>query len=1621
QKSRSLQEKSQSLRRMAKKVERLQALKPKKEGVTGVSGSGPAGSGSPDNEGEASDGEELTEPEEAREDREDREEAEASVSGSAESGAPSPVSGSDSQSAAVESGASATTPPGAEALAAAEAEALRVERGLASEADVAVATSEAASEASETFPKPTEVLPKLEGSDPFFDVGPCSEESQAADDVSAAQPSAEPMEAEAQEPRPEALAATGTSPQASKSPRRAVSAGVQTDRETETRIFQDLWNPEAPEAPDPETEDVNCGVLLRAAGQEEGQEQRPPVPAPVLSVPSVSEIKVCPSCGASLPLRTQAHPLPAEAQAVVDPQQDDATSTAQQQEEDAEGSGEEVHMEAMAVQQGRADPAEEGVAESATTGQGDLSADSRTAVDPQQDDATASAQKQEEDAEGSGEEGAAESATTGQGDLSADSRTAVDPQQDDATASAQKQEEDAEGSGEEAHMEAMAVQQGRADPAEEGVAERATTGQGDLSADSRTAVDPQQDDATASAQKQEEDAEGSGEEAHMEAMAVQQGRADPAEEGVAESATTGQDDATASAQKQEEDAEGSGEEAHMEAMAVQQGRADPAEEGVAESATTGQADLSVDSQAAVDTQHTVQQQEEDADGSGDSEEARMEATALQQGRTDPAEEGVAVSNTTGQGDVSADAQAATDSQEGALLSVQKDAEPAEPAEPEAAAESRASEAPEAPAERRPSRRSRSDEEHRVDRMDHPAGPNDPKDPTHAEAEEEESDVAVAALEPLCQSAVGVAQSIEAAQAPQQGAVLGRKKATAETASQVEVSMQAQASQTQMELKDSMTQTTAEPEPSLAEGLAMLASSPARPPSELPLSHGGVSPTEAVATDAETKGRIREASARARKGASAPSSEAEMREEATEATEATDTPTAAFVPAADFRKTMEAAHDRLRRFSQNSSGSEAQAQAAAEDRGCREGQGEGEDLAENGSDGSGTNEDEDEVPLHQSTATAGAGRRLSAPKVPSSLERSLRVPSKSRRRRRRRIRASLRLLKAMEESGRPAGQALTMSNISDILRSRSERLQTEDERCSRSSEEASEASSSEPEVAEKSAQSSLNLPRWKELPVEILEWLKVNLMQSEEAGVHGGIYEVTPLESWPEISDEARLRLVLDFEEFLGPKGLCRPKLSKYELSQKLRERGLRHHSEPPVADGGRRRFRFRRGGAEAEGGERAPLYEFPLNAEPVQISARLRQAMASQWSQAQERQGQARDAHSWREDGWKRAPRAPHRDTEPSGFFSLREGRRESRSRRARHLGQASRSPSEPRLHVGGFSPSRRFSRSPLSPSGRSENDPSGSPNGPMGAMAAAVPGRRRQEKEFAARPLRSPSLGAGRHVPGPGELSGRSSCAELFAEALARALEGSRRRQQRWAWQRLGGRSSRGESSSPSQSPEGFRRDGREREWERLKPPLDFHCLGTTGRPVGPERLESTWQGFSDRSWLRPPARPHGPDLHGATQHGLVPAPPRPMAMAAKLPRRPDFSGKRLGPPGPPPGGPAAAPQEKFDRERWQARHSGLENYIGCVAWNYRDIQVPMLKSDFAAQMRDDQARNDADARVAAWQRHFRLSDLSLTTRITRNDGKAGPPPRLPSLQPRPERHAVPSEELQEKGWTAR
>ncbi|CAE7448154.1 unnamed protein product, partial [Symbiodinium necroappetens] len=230
QKSRSLQEKSQSLRKMAKKVERLQALQKKdgkNSGQTKSEGEGVPSETSP-REGESSE-EEPAEPANA-EDGDGQEWGNPDGDPSENSASASPAPSADSAESEREgregSGSSSPARPG-------EAAAMHGQ-GSASEA---AAEEAAPSEASEAVPKPREVLPASEGSceaadsAPKQSAGPGSEEGRAAE-ASSAEPKAETeteaeaeaAEAAAQNAHPEALAATA-SPQASKSPRRAVSAG----------------------------------------------------------------------------------------------------------------------------------------------------------------------------------------------------------------------------------------------------------------------------------------------------------------------------------------------------------------------------------------------------------------------------------------------------------------------------------------------------------------------------------------------------------------------------------------------------------------------------------------------------------------------------------------------------------------------------------------------------------------------------------------------------------------------------------------------------------------------------------------------------------------------------------------------------------------------------------------------------------------------------------------------------------------------------------------------------------------------------------------------------------------------------------------------------------------------------------------------------------------------------------------------------------------------------------------------------------------------------------------------------------------------------------------------------
>ncbi|CAE7231423.1 unnamed protein product [Symbiodinium natans] len=659
----------------------------------------------------------------------------------------------------------------------------------------------------------------------------------------------------------------------------------------------------------------------------------------------------------------------------------------------------------------------------------------------------------------------------------------------------------------------------------------------------------------------------------------------------------------------------------------------------------------------------------------------------------------------------------------------------------------------------------------------------------------------------------------------------------------------------------------------------------------------------------------------------------------------------------FKETMDLVHERIRRFSQSSQSSQQQSSSTAPASEA-EAQGVTQPLESTVAQQSGVvgtaNGTANVAGVHETGVASGdVGRPRSMSvfmKVPSSLQQ--RVPSKKQRRRRRRIRASMRFLnKAPEDANPVGGHTAITADLAEL------------------GSLASSDSEESLEVADCSQQSTLSSTSWQELPSQILTWLKENLMQSGESEAHGGMsWEPTPLVAWPELSEDQRLRLVSDFEHFLEA-GLCRPKPSKYELSQKLRER--LHHSEPP--DGRRRR----------DAG--APLYEFPLNVEPVQISAQLRRAMASEWLQRKER-----GLPSPR----RREERSPRENLEP-GFSPARRrssdrgrsGRSGNRSQSVLRVGQehtASRSPEHPeRVPMAEFVPDFEGMGS-RSPHRSREPRPSRplaaqGPRGSLGSLAPVGKPLDLQRASVARRERRRPTA---------------ERLTEL-AYALAAVVANTRRRQQSWAWMQLTGREAdvdRHASSSPSPEGRNGRRRGRpapergpgppnfqERHFERLERLERLEHLRWEERQgKGLERMGAT---TATTGFRRPAPPPRARGLHA----------PQFTARVARL--------------------------AETRTDRWQAR--SFENYVGCVAWNYHDrplgeLQAPALKRDFGAHMRDDQAH---EARVAAWQRlllpkeNFRLSDL--------NDSHQKTLAGRPNLPPLP-LHGR-NEEFEQKGNTFR
>lgn len=223
-----------------------------------------------------------------------------------------------------------------------------------------------------------------------------------------------------------------------------------------------------------------------------------------------------------------------------------------------------------------------------------------------------------------------------------------------------------------------------------------------------------------------------------------------------------------------------------------------------------------------------------------------------------------------------------------------------------------------------------------------------------------------------------------------------------------------------------------------------------------------------------------------------------------------------------------------------------------------------------------------------TATAGGTTRPPRNTLPGRLLGILGGQPKPppKRRRKRRARASVKIL---------AHQASDLAaDLSSVTNSGADADASD-------SEESPSSSDSDDKEVTLEHKLVMTVLSWKDLPKQILQWLKSNLRRSEEAHAHSVPWEPTSLDTWPELSQRNRLQMVEEFEDFLDQLGRFRP--SRYESKTKLRER--LNHSEPPKS---RRRSRSQ--------GQIHPFYEFPLDVEPAQVSARLREALPLKRSRA---------------------------------------------------------------------------------------------------------------------------------------------------------------------------------------------------------------------------------------------------------------------------------------------------------------------------------------------------------------------------------------------------------------------
>eukprot|EP00927_Polykrikos_kofoidii_P039101 TRINITY_DN33530_c0_g2_i1.p1 TRINITY_DN33530_c0_g2~~TRINITY_DN33530_c0_g2_i1.p1 ORF type:complete len:1455 (-),score=221.44 TRINITY_DN33530_c0_g2_i1:102-4208(-) len=88
-----------------------------------------------------------------------------------------------------------------------------------------------------------------------------------------------------------------------------------------------------------------------------------------------------------------------------------------------------------------------------------------------------------------------------------------------------------------------------------------------------------------------------------------------------------------------------------------------------------------------------------------------------------------------------------------------------------------------------------------------------------------------------------------------------------------------------------------------------------------------------------------------------------------------------------------------------------------------------------------------------------------------------------------------------------------------------------------------------DVVDCSVQTGLS---WMDLPLDIIEWLKLNLLMREQADLYCMPWEVTPIPHFSHVSKLEASALVHDFEIFMSVT-MCRPHPTKHEMRKNLRK------------------------------------------------------------------------------------------------------------------------------------------------------------------------------------------------------------------------------------------------------------------------------------------------------------------------------------------------------------------------------------------------------------------------------------------------------------------------------------